>query len=327
MNAPDRIQLLRVLLDQMELDLRDDAQPQPPPPISREFAHKLSKSQLWPLHGDKPLAELFQQAAQLSATIVRQEDRAETYHDEPFLVTVRESDDGEAIELRSNSWPDGWEPLAIVVGHFDDGVTFEPAAFQDVVRKTPELDLSPIEHSFSLAADDEESLVEGRDSLADLQPLRFSSRDLTCFYHRWEALLETTAKLPAGQNGGLAVAEMSYMAASGQRVVQRRLIPLRIQVRESWKGSARFRPPARSHEDELRFLVRPFKTSDLDLLPPEHVRDLLADADFASMRLEPIADGFSFRPILPHQREMLADPDARWCLRAVRVGRGDEDDV
>lgn len=123
------------------------------------------------------------------------------------------------------------------------------------------------------------------------------------------------------------VAEMSYVDSGGRTVVQRRLVELHIPYGERWKGSARFRPPARAQEQKLRFLVRPFTARDLDLLPPASVCDVLVDANFASMQLHPIADGFRFRPLLPHQQQLLTDPDARWCLRMARAGREGVDDV
>lgn len=322
MTTSDQMELLRVLLDQMEMDLQDDFQPPQPSPISLDFARQLSGSSLWPLRAEQPLAAVLQQAAQSSATVVWRDDRRDAGHDQCFEVTVRNAGEGQAIELTSCEWPDGWEPLAIVIGHFDDGPSFEPAAHRAAVEKAPERRVAANEPSLTLAARDADA-----SRAAALLPLTFSSSDLNCYYHRWETLFEVSARLPEGCVGGRAVAEMSCVASGGGTVVQRRLVELHIADGERWKGSTRFRPPARDQEHELRFLVRPFKASDLDLLPSASVGEVLADANFASMQLHPIADGFRFQPLLPHQQQFIADPDARWCLRMACADRKGVDNV
>ncbi len=342
MNAPDEKDLLRVLVHQLEMDLREDAEPQPPP-VSREFVFKLAQSRLWPIRSDQPLAEVYQDPTERTGTVVHQDDRTEGDDDGRFSITIRPAADGDWIELKSPVWPDPdrWEPLAIVVGQFADGPALEPATNQNFVQRAPERHISPDDQAFpaviaasmsaagslTVAADDEGQVLEGRDSAGSVQPVRFSSRDVKCLYHRWEALLEVEAQLPAGQDGGLAVGQLSYVGSDGHGVVQRRLLTLRVPVGEAWKGSARFHPPRETRDGVLDVLVRPFTVDDLDLLPADGVRELLAGAHFASMRLQRTEDGYRFRPLLPHQKKLLADPDARWCLRMARVAREEEDDV
>jgi hypothetical protein len=308
MMESNRMEMLRVLMNQMELDLRDEAPP-PQPAISLELMRELSESRLWPLHAEPPLAAELQQRRQARATLVWQDDSPEANCDATLEVVIDKADDGQTIELTSDQWPAGWKPLAIVLGRFDDGPRFEPAGFRYVVERPRQRQESADESTLVLAA--------RKMDAGSLMPKRFSSPDLDCYYHAWDRLLEVSARLPAG---GLAVAEMSYTAASGQRLVQRRLVDLRISAGERWKGEVRFYPPDQVPDHELRFLVRPYSASDLDLLSPDAIRDVLADADFASMQMHAIPGGFRFRPLLPHQEQWLADPEARWCLRMVRAG-------
>lgn len=318
MMESNRMEMLRVLMDQMELDLRDEAPP-PRPAISSELMHLLSESRLWPLRAAPPLGAELQQATQARATVVWQDDGPEGNYDATLEVVVRKADDEQTIELTSEHWPAGWKPLAIVLGRFDDGPRFEPAGFQHVVERPQQR---------QEAADDSTQVLAARKMDAgSLMPERFSSPDLDCYYHAWDSLLEVSARLPAGHAGGRAVAEISYTASGGQRLVQRRLVDLRIADGERWKGAARFYAPDQVAAHELRFLVRPYAASDLDLLPPDAVRDVLADADFASMQMHAIPYGYHFRPLLPHQEQWLAAPEACWCLRMVRVGGEAVEDV
>ena len=136
MTTPERKDLARALIEEMEMHLAERARPEKTPPFSRSLVRSLSRSRLWPLRSDEPLAGLFQDRAEVAATIVWQDPDRRCERDESFGVTVRRSDESETVQLAFDGLPDGWEPLCMVIGRLGDWPTFEPATSEKVVRKT-----------------------------------------------------------------------------------------------------------------------------------------------------------------------------------------------
>jgi len=328
MITPEDRDLARALIHAMEMQL---AEPASPDRNLRTLGRNLRRSRLWPLHGEMPLAQCRQSDRGLRARIVRQV--MDDLRDGTLDVTLRPSSDGERIHLAIADLPPGWRPICIVLGRFADWGSCDSAAAEDRVPQTtrrapktpPESGTGvgqPHAVPAALAADDGELHGDIRGDSSS--PLSFSSSALQCHYHRSEALLEVAARLPPDQHLRYGVAELSYRDAEVM-VCQRRPLAFR-RIGDRWQASARLRPPAATEDGKIRLRVRPFTDGDLDLLPPGEVQEVLASCLFASLPLEPVADGFVFRPTMDHHRQAIEDPRACWCLRVAPVGKEGEGD-
>lgn len=326
MISPEERDLARALIDELE---PEDVQRAEPAPEWRTLSRNLSRSRLWPLRSDRPLGVCLTSDCGPPAQIFWQ--AAPDMRDVSLPVTLRRSSDSHGVHLAICGLPAGWQPIAIVIARFGGWSPFETAAAEDSVPQTTHLSArcqggsraadTALTATVSLSADD--GTLHAYDQ-AEQSPLTFGSSDLTCHYHRSEALVEVAARLPLDQERHLGVVELSYQGGMGT-VLQR--LPLMFRICDRWKASAYLRPPESTEDGKIRLGVRPFSDDDLDLLRPVNVQELLASRVITSMPLEPVADGFVFRPTMEHHRHALNDANARWCVRVAPVGKEGEDDV